>query len=457
MAGPPVVIVSNRGPLSFRLDANRELIATRGAGGLVSGIAPLVAGTDTLWVAAAMSEGDRVAASRGRQQAEGFNVRTLALDPDEYRMAYDVVCNSTLWFLHHHLYDLARRPRFDRAWREAWRAYRSVNLAFAEVVAAEAPPGAVVLVQDYHLLLVGAVLAARRPDVRTVHFSHTPFAAPDIFRVLPDDVGEVLLEGMAAHAACGFHAERWARNYVDTSEQLLGVVPRSFVSPLAPDPEALAREAGSPAVEAAVEALTAEVGERALLVRVDRIELSKNLLRGFLAYDDLLDQHPEWRGRVVFKALVYPSRGGLAEYLAYRAEVESVVERINARWGTPDWTPVLLDLGDDYPASVAALRRADVLLVNPIRDGLNLVAKEGPLLNEVDGVLCLSPEAGAWDELGAAALRVDPFDVSGTAAVLHEALSMGPAPRRARAIELRAHAGARTPRHWLADQIAAAG
>jgi trehalose 6-phosphate synthase len=452
-----VVIVSNRGPLSFRLDANGDLVATRGAGGLVSGIAPLVVDTDTLWIAAAMTDGDRVAARRGRQEARGFNVRTLDLDPDEYRMAYDVVCNSTLWFLHHHLFDLSRRPRFDRPWREAWRAYRSVNLAFAEAVASEAPSGAVVLVQDYHLLLVGAVLAARRPDLRVVHFSHTPFAAPDLFRVLPDDVATVLLEGMAAHVACGFHAERWARNYVDTSEQLLGVVPRTFVSPLAPDPEALAREASSAAVEAAVAELEAEVGERALLVRVDRIELSKNLLRGFLAFEDLLEHHPEWQGRVVFHALVYPSRGALPEYLAYRSEVETVVARINGRWGGDGWTPVVLDQSDDYPRSLAALRRADVLLVNPIRDGLNLVAKEGPLVNEVDGVLCLSPEAGAWEELGTAALRVDPFDVPGTADVLHEALTMAPAARRARAIDLRAHAGARTPRHWLADQIAVAG
>jgi trehalose 6-phosphate synthase len=200
------------------------------------------------------------------------------------------------------------------------------------------------------------------------------------------------------------------------------------------------------------------VGDRLVVARVDRIELSKNLLRGFAAFDLLLAERPEWREQVTFVALVYPSREGVDEYVEYRADVAALVAEINARWGTPGWTPIHYDDVDDFPRSVAALQRADVLLVNPVRDGLNLVAKEGVALNTAEGVLVLSTEAGAWAELGdAGALRVNPFDVVGTAEALHEALSMPAGERAERAAALKAAATARTPQDWLAEQLAAAG
>jgi trehalose 6-phosphate synthase len=455
MAPRPVVIVSNRGPLSFRLD-DGELVARRGAGGLVSGLAPLVTGTDTIWIAAAISDGDRVAAEQGIVDAEGFRVRLLAVDPELYRQAYDVVCNATLWFLHHALYELARRPRFDTRFREAWAAYRAVNEAFAATVAEAAPEGAVVLVQDYHLALVATYLAPLRPDLRLVHFSHTPFAAPDMWRVLPSDLGRELLEGMAAHHACGFHSQRWADAFAACCAEQLRSTPTTFVAPLAPDAADIGRVAAGAACGEALTELDRAVGDRALVVRVDRIELSKNILRGFIAFEDLLERYPQWRERVVFGAFVYPSREGLPEYLAYRQEVESTVRRINDRWATAGWTPILFDPSDDFPGSVAALRRADVFLINPIRDGLNLVAEEGPLVNERDALLLLSPEAGVWDQLAGVARAVHPYDISGTADALADALAASPDERAVEAAELRRRAGARTPIDWLDDQLAAA-
>jgi len=454
---PPVVVVSNRGPLSFEIGPD-GLVARRGAGGLVSGLAPLLADTGTVWIAAAMTEADRLAAERGVVDAEGFRAHLLAPDEATYRAAYDVVCNQTLWFLHHGLWDLARRPRFDRHWRRAWEAYRSVNRAFADVVARVAPDGARVLIQDYHLCLLAPALRRERPDLRLVHFTHTPVAGPDLFGVLPTDVALELLEAMAAHHACGFHTPRWAQRWRSSYQELVGHPPDCgvFVAPLGPDPADLAASAASAESRRAFEALDATVGDRALLVRVDRIELSKNLLRGFLAFDELLTGWPEWRERVVFGAFCYPSREKLSEYLAYRQEVEAVVTDINRRWSTPGWTPILFETDDDYPRSVAALRRYDVLLVNPIRDGLNLVAKEGPLLNERHGLLCLSTEAGAWYELAGTARRIDPYDISGTAEVLAAALGASADERRAEADELRRRAAARTPRDWLADQLRAA-
>ena len=183
------------------------------------------------------------------------------------------------------------------------------------------------------------------------------------------------------------------------------------------------------------------------------MELSKNIVRGFLAYDLLLEEHPELRERVVFAALVNPSRESLPEYLAYRNEVEQAAARVNERWGTGGWEPVILDQRDNYARSLAGFVRSDVLLVNPVRDGLNLVALEGPLVNTRDGVLCLSRDAGAHDSLHHACLTVQPFDVVQTAATLHEALVMDPSERARRAGELRAHARANPPAAWLEHQL----
>ncbi len=453
--GPaPIVMVSNRGPLAFTRDDDGDLVAGRGGGGLVSSLGPIMKEVGATWIAAAITDEDREAAAGGVVDAKGFKVHTLAVDPHAYRMAYDVVSNATLWFLYHGLFDLSRRPRLDRRWAEAWSAYRDVNHAFARAVIDQAEEGAIVLVQDYHLALVGTWLAQERPDLRAVHFSHTPFCSPDLLRVLPSGVAEELLGGMASHLACGFHAQRWAANFAACCEDVLGWAPTTFVSPIAPDIADMGEVADSKECAEELERLEALLAGRQMIVRVDRIELSKNLLRGFLAYDDLLRTRPEWRGRVVFVAQAYPSRESLPEYLAYRQEVEVLARLINDRWATPGWDPIVLDMSDNFPRSVAALIRYDVLLVNPVRDGLNLVAKEGALLNRNDGVVALSREAGVWDELGGTALEVNPFDVAGTSDVLSAALAMAPAERAAHAAALRKAAEVRVPRDWLDDQLA---
>ena len=452
----PIVLVSNRGPVTFDAGPDGSLLARRGAGGLVSGIGPLVAGTDATWIAAAITDGDRAAAEQGLVEAEGFRARLLPLDPETYRRFYDVVSNEVLWFAHHGLWDGAHTPTFDRSWAAAWEAYRVVNAAFADAVAEAAPEGAVVLVQDYHLCLVAQRLRASRPDLTCVHFSHTPFAPPAWLAELPTAVHRELLEGMAAHAACGFHTERWAADFTASARELAGLEPRTFVSPLASDPADIRGVAASPECAARLAELEARVGDLAVIGRVDRMELTKNLVRGFQAYGELLEDHPEHREQVVFVAGAYPSRTGVPAYGAYRARVHEVVDEVNERFGTASWTPILLDVEDDHPASVALLRRADVLLVNPIRDGLNLVASEGALVSDRDSVLVLSPEAGAWERLHEPAVEVHPFDVSGTAAALHEALTMPAEARRDRAARLRAIVEARTPAHWLEDNLAAA-
>ncbi len=453
----PFVLLSNRGPVAFDLHPDGSLGSRRGAGGLVSGIGPLVAATQAPWIAAAISDGDRVAADSGLVDAEGYRVRLLSLDVEDYRLAYDVVSNEVLWFAHHGLWDLVREPMFDHRWPAAWDAYRRVNHAFAEAAAEIAPEGASVLVQDYHLCLVAPRLRVLRPDVRVVHFSHTPFAPPAWLTVIPEAAGVELVDGLAAAHACGFHTHHWERDFLACCEAAGISPPATFVAPLATDPDDIRAAAAGDATATALTRLDELVGDRALIARVDRAELSKNLVRGFLAYDELLASHPEHRERVVFVAAAYPSRQGVPAYAAYQADVERTVADVNARWGTPTWTPIVLATDDDFPRSVALLRRAEVLLVNPIRDGLNLVASEAALVNDRAAVLLLSPEAGAWEQLGPACLPAPPYDVAGTAASLHAALTMPMTERAERSEQLRALAAARTPADWLAAQLAAAG
>ncbi|MHB1712503.1 MAG: alpha,alpha-trehalose-phosphate synthase (UDP-forming) [Acidimicrobiales bacterium] len=468
------VLVSNRGPLSFRFEGGRP-VAGVSAGGLAGSLQPLVTGTGATWVACALGDADRVANAERLTAGAGVRLELLEPDPAMYRLAYDVVSNATLWFCHHHLFDAARRPRSDGNWAEAWEAYRRYNRLFADRVASVAPEGGRVLVQDYHLALLGSELRRARPDLRTVHFSHTPFADPSVMRMLPSQVADDLLTGMAGYHARGFHSDRWSAGYRACQRELGpgrfremdpgggdpggGDPFSSFTSTLSPDPDRLAASAAEPAVRSALDSMEQAIGgtDRRVIVRVDRMELSKNLLRGFWAFGQLLEDQPHWRERVVFFAMAYPSRQGVPEYIAYRQEVESAVARINERWATPGWDPIILSVEDDYPRSVAALTRYDVLLVNPVRDGLNLVAKEGPLLNTTDGVVALSREAGAFEELWPGVLEVNPFDVAGTASVLARALEMESGERATMAKTVREIILDRPPRSWLDDQLDAAG
>ncbi len=461
-----VVVVSNRGPLSFRPGPGGAPVRAGTGGGLAATLHPLLTGSGATWVAAAMSDADRRAVAEGLMAEDGLRIVTVEPDAACYRMAYDVVANATLWFCHHHLFDLPRRPRIDRRWFEAWDAYRAYNRLFADAVAASAPEGGRVLVQDYHLSLLGPMLATARPDLRTVHFSHTPFADPGMLRALPTAVAGELLAGMAGFGACGFHSNRWETSFLSAfADPALGRAardagatgrPATFVAGLGPHPDALAGEAASAAVAESRARLVALTGGRRLIVRVDRVELSKNIVRGLWAFDELLATRPRWRGKVVLVTLAYPSREGLADYLAYRSEVEHAAALVNETWGTPDWTPVLLSVEDDRARSMAALSAYDVLLVNPVRDGMNLVAKEGPLVNREHGAVVLSREAGAWDELAGLALGVNPFDVSETAAALDRALSMDEGERTRRAAAICDTVRATTAAHWLDRQLEAA-
>jgi len=513
-AEPPgrVLIASNRGPVSFSLGNDGKLTSRRGGGGVVAGLSAVAGRAEVLWVCAALNDADRAAARAapdGRLDvslsADGAvrpgpesgadlggpesTVRMLDIPAPVFDRAYNGVANSTLWFIHHLLYDTPNRPLFGLAFRREWESFRAYNAAFADALAegaGPAVPGAATagdataggdtagtrtraMVQDYHLTLVPRMLAERRPDLAIAHFSHTPWAPPEYFALLPDDVAREVLEGILGADHAGFHARRWAGAFLDCCEAVLGAqVDRAActvrhaghtttvgVHPLGVDAPRLRARAAADDVQAHVSALSEVAGGRKLIVRIDRTELSKNIVRGLAAYRELLITRPQWHGRVVHLAFAYPSRHDLPEYREYTASVQRMAREIVDEFGTEDWDPLVLQVNDDYPRSLAAYRLADVLLVNPVRDGMNLVAKEAPLLSERGCALVLSREAGAAAELAEGALLVNPYDVSATAQALHEALSMTDEERRRRATLLAQASAACPPDQWLAAQLSA--
>ncbi|MFI8070335.1 trehalose-6-phosphate synthase [Streptomyces sp. NPDC086033] len=448
-----VLVASNRGPVSYEVQEDGSLRPKRGGGGLVSGLSAIGPEAGALWVCSALSDGDREAV---RQGVGEDGVRMLAIPADVHADAYNGIANSVLWFVHHLLYQTPLEPAFDAEFRRQWGSYETYNRAFAEALAEEAAEGAAVLVQDYHLCLVPGMLRELRPDLRIAHFSHTPWAPVDYFRMLPDDIAGQVLRGMLGADRLGFLTRRWADAFTACAEQFadgLGDT-RIGVHGLGADADFLRARSHEADVEERIVALREEIGAgRKTIVRVDRTELSKNIVRGLLAYRRLLESRPEWRERVVHVAFAYPSRQDLAVYRDYTAEVQRLAEEINSQYGTPGWTPVLLNLKDDFARSLAAYRLADVALVNPIRDGMNLVAKEVPLVSDEGCALVLSREAGAYEELGDDAIVVNPYDVEQTAEALHEALTMPSHERAERAKRLAAAATALPPAQWFLEQL----
>ncbi|GKQ36497.1 trehalose-6-phosphate synthase [Streptomyces sp. A012304] len=473
-----MLVASNRGPVSYTVREDGSLQPKRGGGGLVSGLSAIGPDAGALWVCSALSDGDREAVRRGVGEP---GVRMLDVPADVHAEAYNGIANSVLWFIHHLLYQTPLEPVFDAEFRRQWASYETYNRAFAEALAQEAAEGAAVLVQDYHLCLVPGMLRELRPDLRIGHFSHTPWAPPDYFGLLPRDIREQLVEGMLGADRLGFLTHRWATAFQNCVEGLdphrwlpawPSGAPRSIehlrderiarrtyigVHGLGADADFLRTRSHAADVEERLAELRQEIGgsDRKAIVRVDRTELSKNIVRGLLAYRQLLADHPEWHERVVHIAFAYPSRQDLAVYRDYMAQVRRLTDEINEQYGTPGWTPVLLNLKDDFARSLAAYRLADVALVNPIRDGMNLVAKEVPVVSDQGCALVLSREAGAYWELREDAIVVNPYDVLETARALHEGLSMKPEERAERTKRLAAAATALPPAQWFLDQLQA--
>jgi trehalose 6-phosphate synthase len=473
-----LIVVANRGPVSYDRDADGNRIARRGGGGLVTALRSLVTEHDVVCIASAMTDEDRhVAADAGGEaidevtrEGAPYRLRLVAHDERAYDWFYNVVANPTLWFVQHYLWDLVARPNVDQGLHHAWdEGYVPVNRAFAEAVVTEfeREPDAAVFFHDYHLYLAPRFVREARPDAQLAHFVHIPWAQPDYWSVLPEPIRWAIHDGLLANDVVGFHASRWRRNFLrccadllqaetDAGAERVAYLGREVlvsVHPMSVDPDEFDRLAASEDVLAAEEEIVARRPER-LVVRVDRTDPSKNVVRGFRAFEHYLDVHPDARGRVVMLALLDPSRQDIPEYAEYLGAIQRAARIVNDRFQADGWTPIDLRISDDFPRSVAAYKQFDVLLVNAIFDGLNLVAKEAPLVNTRDGVLVLSENTGAHEEIGEWALTVNPFDVAGQAEAIHRALELPRAERRERLSAIQAHVREHDLARWVDAQLA---
>ena len=453
-----LIIASNRGPIQYDIEKDGSLVAQRGSGGMVTALLATAQLVPMTWVAAAMTEGDRRAASEVngdliRSPGEDLYVKFVAVPNPVYQRHYYVFCNPLLWFVQHFMWNTPRTPNIGRAVYEAWESgYIPVNQAIADAIIEQAQgPSPVVLLQDYHLYLASAMVRAALPEASILHFTHIPWPGPRYWGLLPEFMRRRIHEDMCACDIVGLQTRADVQNFLHCCEVMLDGVSVDYDTctvryrgrqvhvrtyPISIDSAGLLEFKDSSEVQRYVQRLRPVFGERSI-VRVDRSEPSKNIIRGLRSWELLLERYPEFRRRVNFLQFLVPSRSELGVYQTYTDEIFELVESINDHFGDVDWQPIHVFYEDNYAQAIAAMTMYDVLLVNPVIDGMNLVSKEGPLVNKGDGVLVLSELAGSFEQLQNFALAVAPTDLEGTVRALHQALTMPEGERRAKADGLR--------------------
>ncbi|MEA2642692.1 MAG: trehalose 6-phosphate synthase [Chloroflexota bacterium] len=472
LAGREVIVASHRGPVEFRITDDGNLIGERGCGGLTTALSALASEVPFTWVSAAMTHGDRRAADLQPVESVRDPIRTqfVVVPPSVYDAHYSQFCNPLLWFVQHGLgTSVAQRFPADRVW-DAWTSgYHPMNRAFADAVARAArTPDPVVLLQDYQLYLAPRMLCDQLPGATILHFSHIPWPAPEAWEAVPLSITQRILKGLLGADILGFQdgrsADRFLQachtygvgGFVDTSARIVRQSTHDTqvrVYPISIDPGVVKAALESPEGRRYRAELADERCDTTI-VRVDRLDPTKNIPLGFDAFERLLVRRPDLVGRARFLAFLVPSRTGIPEYQATRAVVFAAAERINARFGGPGYRPVEISYENNWVRALAGMSLADVVLVNPIADGMNLVAKEACAVSQREAMLVLSKEAGAWAELGGAALGIDPFDVQQTTRALEVAIDTPRGERAVRAAELRRRVEAHDIWDWLRDQCA---
>jgi trehalose 6-phosphate synthase len=464
-----LLTVSNRGPIEFHRDAEGQVIAVPGQGGLSTALAAAASLYPTTWLSSPLTVEDRAIADGEIEAPDGDKSHFVVTDAVAYDLYYGCFANEVLWFLQHGM------PWPDELTQErrlhAWNAgYVAVNRAFAETIIEELDTGAyrAVAFHDYHFYVAPKLVRQVRPDVYMQHFVHIPWAEPEHWRRLESEVLVALCEGLLANDSLVFQTQPSVRNFLLTCREALpearvdlqagtvqhnGHETRVWSNGISVDPKELEEAARTAEFSRYRYLLRSDPGQKTI-VRVDRLDPTKNVLAGFRAYEQLLAGHPELQGTLSFLALLVPTKSDIETYRRHQEEAQALAQSINAKYGTPHWKPIRVYFEHNRMQALAAMSLYNVLLVNPVADGMNLVAKEGPMLNAHDGVLVLSRTAGAHEELGCGTISIDPADVAGTSAALYQALTMPATERRERAARLRAKVRQHDLRDWFRTLLA---
>jgi trehalose 6-phosphate synthase len=473
-----LILASNRGPVTLRRNERGELEYQRGSGGLVTALAGLIQHAEARWIACARTSEDaewRKGFAPLGNGDEKVWMQFLTPSPPSYHSYYRVIANPLLWFLQHSMWNIFREPTIDRAMWEHWdTGYVAVNEMFAEAISEQissaVQPGLVML-QDYHLYLAPRMIRYEfRPKQRytLAHFVHIPWPGAEDWGLLPPRMRQAILEGLCAVDLLGFQTREDGLNFIRTCESHLPGAKVNFLKgrvryrnhvthvrdfPISINVKGLKAYAETDEVKSYREQLTEWHGQYQIILRVDRIEPSKNIVRGFQSFDQLLELHPEHRGKVKFLAQLVPSRLGVSEYGEYLNEVMGLAGKVNAKYGGNGWEPIRVIVEENYPRAIASLQIYDVLFANSIADGMNLVAKEGPTVNCRHGTVILSERTGAFQQLEPGVLVVSPLDVYGTAQAMHQALTMPAEERQKRAELLSSLVEQHDIVDWLQEQL----
>jgi trehalose 6-phosphate synthase len=445
------------------------------SGGLVSMLAPLARRPDVRWFCCVSEPPDAALATEGlyttaADQAGGhLTVMPIPMPASIYHAYYGEISNEVLWMLQHRVIGPGGYEHLDAARHRAWmEGYIEANRRLAMGIQDSCPTAAAFLLQDYHLYPLPALLRSRYPRAPIVHFTHIPFPDPPLMKLLPEPWRATILNGLLGSDVVGVQTSIDAQAFMSCCAELLGssvdyggravkaadgrwVAVRAFAASV--DPQALERTMQSAEVAEARERLSQSMGELNV-IRVDRLDPSKNQQLGFHAFERLLEMRPDLRSRVRFSAFLIPSRTDLGIYRAYRDALYETVERINDRFGSDcGGPPITIFYTNDREQALAAMELCDVLLVNSLQDGMNLVAKEWALVSERPGVLIVSETAGVAIEAAGSALLVSPLDTEGTAMAMAQALDMGEAERAERLGRFSGRVRQWTAKAWLTAQL----
>ena len=474
-----LILASNRGPVEHYPAPNGRSEARRGSGGIVTALNSLAHTAHFTWIASAMGEGDRAIAGssfgstyRSPLPGHKIDLRYVVTPRRVYHKYYNVLCNPLLWFLQHYMWNPPYNPNVDASVHDAWHGgYVPVNQAFARAVVDQAHENelpAVVIGHDYHLYLLPELVRQEIPDALIQHFIHIPWPTPRYWQMIPSYITRQICSSLVSANIVGFQTSQDRQSFLDTVEEFVpgarvdreqnsilreGLTTYVKLYPLSINVSEVQRISNSPrALEHEEKLMTVRNGTTTV-VRIDRAEPNKNVVRGFRAFELLLTRHPELQEKINFLAFLVPSRTHIRQYQRYMEEINQVVAKINERFGTDGWQPITTFMENNYTQAIAGMKLYDVLLVNTIMEGMNLVAKEGPVVNTRDGVLVLSETSGAFEQLAAAAVPVSPTDVEGTMEALYEAINMAPEEKKRRAALLAESVNREDINHWICQQM----